>query len=180
VADKGEKLYIGSQSAWVFPDPSAKASYLEFTGQGLTALENNLVRKEMQMAILGARMLEVQKRGVESADTASIHRKGEESILSSIAQVISMGMTRALSWFAQWAGSDSNVNFEINRDFYPVEMTPQELTALIAAWQSGGISKQVLFDNLKQGEIISSEVTFEEEEARISNNQPTITAPAGG
>jgi hypothetical protein len=180
VADKGEKLYIGSQSAWVFPDPSAKASYLEFTGQGLTALENNLVRKEMQMAILGARMLEVQKRGIESADTASIHRKGEESILASIAQVISMGMTRAISWFAQWAGADHNVKFEINRDFYPVEMTPQELTALIAAWQTGGISKQVLFDNLKQGEIIASEVTFEEEEARISNSQPTITAPAGG
>ncbi len=179
-ADKGEKLYIGSQSAWVFPDPSAKATYLEFTGQGLTSLENNLTRKEAQMAILGARMLEVQKRGVETADTASIHRKGEESILSSIAQVISMGMTRALGWFAQWAGADANVKFEINRDFYPVEMTPQELTALIAAWQSGGISKQVLFDNLKQGEVIDSEVTFEEEEARITNNQPMMTAPIGG
>jgi hypothetical protein len=91
-----------------------------------------------------------------------------------------MGMTRAISWFAQWAGADHNVKFEINRDFYPVEMTPQELTALIAAWQTGGISKQVLFDNLKQGEIIASEVTFEEEEARISNSQPMMTAPAGG
>ena len=132
------------------------------------------------MAILGARMLEVQKRGVETADTASIHRKGEESILSSIAQVISMGMTRALGWFSQWAGADANVQFEINRDFYPVEMTPQELTSLIAAWQTGGISKQVLFDNLKQGEIIASEVSFEEEEARITNSQPMMTAPIGG
>jgi hypothetical protein len=31
------------------------------------------------MAILGARMLEQQKKGVETAESMSIHRKGEES-----------------------------------------------------------------------------------------------------
>jgi hypothetical protein len=35
----GEKFYIGSTSAWVFPDPQAKAVFLEFTGQGLDALK---------------------------------------------------------------------------------------------------------------------------------------------
>ncbi|WP_457831240.1 DUF4055 domain-containing protein, partial [Staphylococcus aureus] len=30
-----EKLYIGSAAAWVFPQPDAKAYFLEFEGQGL-------------------------------------------------------------------------------------------------------------------------------------------------
>ncbi|MFX5825171.1 DUF4055 domain-containing protein, partial [Acinetobacter baumannii] len=47
-----EKLYIGSAAAWVFPQPDAKAYFLEFEGQGLDALEKNLSRKENQMAIL--------------------------------------------------------------------------------------------------------------------------------
>jgi hypothetical protein len=37
-AKENEKLYIGSAVAWVFPNPEAKATYLEFTGQGLGAL----------------------------------------------------------------------------------------------------------------------------------------------
>ena len=59
--DSSEKLYIGSQSAWVFPDPQASAKFLEFTGQGLGALERNLDRKEQHMAILGARLLAQDK-----------------------------------------------------------------------------------------------------------------------
>ena len=171
---EGEKLYIGSSAAWVFPAADAKASYLEFTGQGLGALESILNRKEQQMAILGARMLEPQRRAVESADAASIHRKGEESTLSAIAQTISIGITRALTWFSEWAGAGDKVEFDLNRDFYPAPMDAGALTALVSAWQSGAISRQVLFDNLQKGEVIDIHTTIEDEEARIGDAAPAL------
>lgn len=127
------------------------------------------------MAILGARMLEPQKKGVETAEAASIHRKGEESMLSSVAQAISLAVEKALKWFAEWAGANpEEVEFDLNRDFYPVPMTPEELTALIAAWQAGAISDQTLFDNLQQGEIIDNDTTLEDEQARIANQAPRL------
>ena len=169
---EGEKLYIGSTAAWVFPDPQAKVTYLEFTGQGLGALERLLDRKEQQMAVLGARMLEAQKRAVESAESAAIHRKGEESILSGVASVLSQGMTRVLEWFAAFAGAAGEVKFEINKDFLPVGMTPQMLTALVQSWQGGAISSQALFENLKAGQFYEPDATFEEEEARIKSGGP--------
>jgi hypothetical protein len=168
----GEKLYIGSSSAWIFPRPEAKAFYLEFSGDGLSTLEKSLERKEQQMAVLGARMLEAQKKGVEAADTASIHRKGEESMLSAVAQTVSLGLEVALRWFAEWAKADpASISFKLNRDFYPAPMNPQQLTALIAAWQQGAISDQTLFENLQQGEIISQDTTLEDEQARIDTQQ---------
>ena len=39
-----EKLTIGSQVAWVSEDPNANAGFLEFTGQGLHALEEALTQ----------------------------------------------------------------------------------------------------------------------------------------
>jgi len=174
----GEKLYIGSQAAWVFPDPGAKASFLEFTGQGLQSLEKNLESKEQQMAVLGARMLEALKRGVESAQTASIHRVGEESVLAAIAQVISMGVTKALGWFAEWANADGEVKFELNRDFYPAPMDYNMLTSLIAGWQQGAYSYDTLFDNLKAGEVVGVDATAEEEQAKIANAPPLLNSPA--
>lgn len=168
------EIYLGSQSILIFPDPNTKVGFLEFTGAGLSMLENNLTRKETQMALLGARMLQAPKRAVESADTVTLNRVGENSLLADIAQSISRGISRALQVFSDWAGGSGEVVFTINRDFFPMPMDPQKLTALVAAWQSGAISKESLFENLQQSEIISDDTTFEDEEAKISNSMPLV------
>jgi Domain of unknown function (DUF4055) len=163
-------LTIGSSKAWVLPNPQSTATYLALDS-GFTALENNLKKKEHMMATLGARMLEEQPRAVETAETARLHSAGESSMLASIARSISTGIERALQTFSVWAGAAGDVGFQINRDFVPAKMQPQELTALVAAWQQGAYSKETLFINLQKGELIADEVTFEEEQARVEEEQ---------
>lgn len=163
----GDKLYIGSSAAWVFPDPQASATFLEFTGQGLNAIETAIARLEQQMAILGARLLTSERKATETAQTAQIHRAGESSILSAIAQTISIGLTKALNTFSAWAGSPGEWSCDLNRDFIPAGLDPQQLTALVSAWQSGAISFDVLFANLQQAEIIESDLTLEEMQGQI-------------
>lgn len=167
---------IGSTTAWVFPRPDAKASYLEFTGQGLQALRDNLAMKEARMAVLGARMLEVQVRGVESANTAAIHRSGEQSMLASVAQSISIGIQKALVVFCKFAGvtDKDSIKFELNRDFFPVPMDALTITALIAGWQNAAYSYDTLFNKLKDGDIIGRDSTVERELALIASNPPAI------
>lgn len=174
---KQEKFNIGSMTAWVFPNANAKAAYLEFTGQGLQCLEGNLTKKEGYMAILGARMLEVQVRGVESANTAAIHRGGEQSMLASVGQSISIGFTKALKLFCDFAGADSkDVKFDLNKDFFPVPMDALTVTALIAGWQNSAYSYDTLHANLKAGEIIPLDSTPESELASIKKNPPPMLA----
>jgi hypothetical protein len=173
---EGEKFNIGSMTAWVFPRHDAKATFLEFKGEGLNALEKNLARKEAQMAILGARMLEVSRgNGVESANTAAIHRGGEQSMLSSVAQAISIGVTKVLKTFCRFAGADdANVKFDLNRDFFPVPMDALTLTAVIAGWQNGAYSYDTMFENLQKGEIVKPEQTAEQEQKAIKENPAPI------
>jgi hypothetical protein len=176
-AGNPKAVYIGSETAIVTSNPDAKADFVEFSGAGLSTIENKLNREEQQMAILGARMLEPQRAAPETAESASIHRKGEESTLSSMAQAISLGMTQALKWFTEWAGADpEKVLVELNRDFFPAPMDPGMLSALLTGWQQGapGLSDQGLFDLLKAGEIVSDGVTLEEEQARIEARQQQI------
>lgn len=176
-ASPTEVLYVGSTSAWVFPDPSTRAFYLEYSGSG-GALAENLDRKEKQMATIGARLLAGDPSMAETATTAAIHSAGESSILAAVAQVLSLGMTRALTTFAAWAGASGEVKFEINRDFFPAPMDPATLAALVTAWQAGAISKQVLFDNLQKADMVPQDATFEDEEAAIKANPPPTVAPA--
>ena len=171
----GEKVYVGSGTAIITPAADAKGFFIEYSGDGLAPLEKALERKEQMMAVLGARMLEPQKLAVETAQTASIHRKGEESMLASVSIAISLGMTKATKWFVEWAGADPvNALVELNRDFYPARMSSQDLMAQMAAWQSGGLSDQEFFANLQQGELISQDVTLEEHQAQIEARQQQL------
>lgn len=178
---EGEKIYLGSQAMLIFPDPNVTVGFLEFSGNGLSSLRENLDRKEAQMIVLGARMLEQQKKAVESAEAAGIHRAGENSILADVAKAISLGLTAAMQTFSDWAGASGEVTVELNRDFFPRPMSPQELSSLVLSWQQGAISPQTLFENLQDGQIIADGVTFEEEQERINNQimggQPTGDEP---
>lgn len=168
----GEKFYIGSTSAWVFPDPQVKAQFLEFTGQGLGALQGNLDRKEQQMAVLGARMLTAEKRQVEAAETAAIHRTGENSVLAALATAVSEGLQWALGVFRDWAGVSGEVVYELNRDYNPAMLDAQKLTALLKAVQAGEMSSQSFFELLQRADIVDSETTYEEEQERIGSQGP--------
>ena len=172
--NENEKLYVGAAHFIVLPDPGAKAYFLEYTGQGLSAIVEELERTEQQMAVLGARLLTAEKKATETAQTAQIHRAGESSILSSIASTISRALTDALALFSKWAGSDTECKVEINQEFLPPGITPQELTALVSAWQTGAISMQVLFDSLQKAELIASDLTLEEMQAQIGSEGPRM------
>ena len=173
--EPGQTYAIGSTAAWVFPDPAAKAEYLEFQGAGLTQLMAAIKEKENRMAVLGARMLSDDKKAAESSDTMDMRTSGERSVLASMSRVASMGLTAALRIMAQWAGVSGQIEYALNRDFGMKRLGGQELTALVGAWQAGAFSQETLFDNLSQGQIITDGKDFETEMAQIADAAPTLT-----
>lgn len=171
---EGQSFGIGSMTAWVFPRPDARASYLEFTGQGLKALEANLTRKETQMAVMGARMLESKQNNGDSQNGAAINMGGEQSLLASISQAASIGVERALNMFSKFAGTKQPAKFRLNKDFFPMPMSALNLTALVASWQNGAISYDTLFENLQRGEVVDIDQTIEEELKQMATHKPEI------
>jgi hypothetical protein len=172
--DQSAILRIGSGTAWLLPDPAAKAFYLEFSGQGLQELREALKSKESMMATLGARILAPEKRVAETAQTAAIHRAGENSVLASIAQSISIGLTHCLEWMALWVNVSGEIKVTLNTDYLPNSMTSEDVKALVTSWQAGAISHETLFSNLVKGEIIASDVQFADEKERIDLNAPGL------
>jgi len=173
ILGENEKIHVGSSVAITSPDPAAHGEYIEVNGN-FGALENNLERKQRQMAVLGARILESQKGGVEAADTMKQRANGENSVLGAMANLVSAQLTKMITFMAKWAGNTQLVSVKLNTDFNPVGMTAQELTALVSAYQGGAISEQVLFNNLKAGEIISAATTFEDEQQAKQDSSITL------
>lgn len=170
----GAKIKIGPGAAIHLKGDGADAKMLEYTGQGLEALEKRLERKEAHMAVLGARLLEDQKSGVEAAETVTLRHRGENSMLASISDTVGRGLSQSLTWMGRWMGVDKPVPVDLNKDFFGQPMGEQGMVQLVAAWQSGGIGLEALYHNLREGERIPADWTFEDYQKDINDNGPTI------
>lgn len=186
-AREKENLSIGPSAAIVLEDAQAKVGMLEFTGQGLTAVKERLEGLERKMAALGARILEEQKKDAESGDALKLRQGGDASVLAGISDAVSRSVeavVKRLLWWAEGAGTEEpDVTISLNMDFFSMPMDPQLLTALMQAWQSGGISKDTFLWNLKRGEMLPEDTTIEDEKAKTEAEPPPglpNAAPTGG
>ena len=175
-------MKLGGTQFLYFPSGTEQVDYLEFSGSGLSQIANAMESDKESMAVLGARIIANQKKGVESAETAKIHNSAENSVLASFANNMSQIFSRLLRIYLEWStGADipqEKVKVQINTDFDVSTMSAQELTTLVALWQSGGMAKSDLFRNLKEGEILDADRNLDEMNAEIEEEQQARMATA--
>jgi hypothetical protein len=176
-ADKKE-LKIGGRAAWLLKNHLAKAFFLEFTGSGLGNIQEGMDKKESQMAVLGARLLEEQKRAAETAETTKLRQTGEQSILASISEACSEGLTKIVKIVCEWVGiqETEEVSVKLNKDFNITGMDAKMLSELMKSLQAGGISWDTWFYNLKRGELIPDNVESEDVWALVKEGLPESDA----
>jgi hypothetical protein len=173
--EKDQSLRIGSSVAWISPNPEAKAGYIEFTGAGLGSIVTNMERKEQQMAVLGARLLEQQQRGdTEAAAAIRLRHSGEESVLLRITLSIATGVTEVLKWVAEWTRESADkINVKLNDQFNPLGLDSQSLIALMQMVQSAQFSWTSLYNLLQKNGAYREGWTMEEEKSAIESGGPT-------
>lgn len=185
--DKDAELKIGAGVAWQTDNIGATAGFLEFTGQGLASFTTEMDKVEKQMAVLGARMLEEQPGHAVSAETIRLRGIGENSSLTKISGSCSTSLSQVLKLASWWYGNqekieditDEQASVELNTNFVPAKLTPEEITALIKAYQSGAITKETMVWNMKQGGILEPSRTVDDELAKLASEPlPTLPSPA--
>ena len=169
--EKTDAFRIGSQIAWVSEEPDASAGFLEFTGQGLQSLENALKEKQEMMAVLGARMLENEKKSVESGNALATRYRGENNVLSNVSKVCTDAFGILFTWLMEWRGVSAKVVYQLNSDFINDKLTAQDIKALMETWQAGAISWDTLFFNYKRGEIYPEDVDMDIEQNNLEKEE---------
>lgn len=145
------------------------ASFLEASAN--SALEMAMRHKEEQLAMLGNTLISGKGRYVASAETASKTSAGEYACLADISNVMDSVMTAVLSLMVQWAGGNpDDVKIEYNTEFEEIEIIPNDITPLMGAVQSGMISWDAFFYNLKKKNFYAPDVTMEDEKKLIEQD----------
>ena len=170
---RGQNLYLGGSKFLMIDNEQAELGYLEFSGAGLKSLSEAVKEKKDDMAVLGARILIEEKTGVEAAETAKIRKSGESSVLSTIADTVSKGVTKAAQWWREWkGGASTDITVKINRDFLDFIADIPTLQMLLLGVQSNQISWQTFYYNLQRAELVPEGRTMEEEIELIDAGGP--------
>jgi hypothetical protein len=77
------------------------------------------------------------------------------------------------------AVTSGEVLIQLNTDFSTKGMDSLELQAVVAAWQSGAISRDTMFELFRKGEILPDGRTNEDEAALIGSAK-AAPVPASG
>ncbi len=180
--DPKQKVAIGSTTAWILPEPAAKVGMLEFTGAGLNLVRETMEHKEKQMAVLGSRLLEDQKTGVEAAAAIRLRLSGDGAILTAISMTASESWKTLLGWIWEWTnpGTEPEIAVTINSDFNPARLPPADMAILMQALQAGSIDFETWFYNLERGEVLPPGMTREQFEANLLRGAPGVLQVTDG
>lgn len=152
--DEAPTYAVGPNRVW-FVEPGGDAKLLEFTGAGLTYLENATADIERQMAVLGARLLIAPRSAPsESAEAIEHRERGEQSTLYSIINVAEEGLTRLLHQWIQWQDVDpTGATVKLNKDFVQRQLSYRDTLMLVRLFQAELMPRDAVIDSLIEGEI---------------------------
>jgi hypothetical protein len=162
---KKANIHLGSTKVQnIATKENVNIELIEPNGSQSDTLRAQLDSIKNEMAIIGSRILAPQQgsKGVEASETVAWRHVGEQSILQSRVNMVSMGVTKALRQHCWWLGltddpNDDRVSVKLNTDFLPVGLSAQMLTAIVSGFQNEAMTAQDLHYQLSKGEMLAPE-----------------------
>lgn len=184
------EMKLGPDACLLLPENS-KAFFLEFTGQGLGAVEKAEADLLSMMGALGARLLMGQDSSSEKATGVRAREEIANSVLTSVLTALEAAMNKVLKWAAYWEGvNPDEVYCKFNKELVSTNLDANTLNALVTAYQNNSIDLQTLFHNLREGSYISPETDLEtfsknleeraKDESEPATNEPVVEGVDNG
>jgi len=180
-ADGAAEYHIGPNMVWEVAQGSTPG-ILEYTGQGLKALETALQDKERQIAAIGGRLMPGSAKSVsESNNQTTLREANEQALLLNVIQACEAGMAWVIRWWLMFRdiplAETADLRFEINQDFLSTPIGAREIRAIQMLYNDGLIPVDTLYEYLRKAEVISSDTTLEEFKKMLADKDSFLNNP---
>lgn len=173
--EDGQTITVGAGSATHLPK-GCEMKWVEHTGKAIEAGRQSLLDLVEDMRLAGAKLLQKEKQTIKTASQSEEEAAQEMSPLQTMAGQLEDVLDQVLQYFAMWMkqpeGGHVKVRGNFDIDFLPEVTMP----FLLKLNQSGIISDQTLFEEVQRRGMLSDEIDWEEEKAKV-DAQPAKVAP---
>lgn len=157
-----QPIYLGADNFLMFPNENAKVFTLCYAGEGLTHVETALANSELQMVVLGSRIITPEKGISETAESANIHRAGENAKLATFAHNMSNCLAKVLNIVCEFMGVKAICKYELNTDYETQGFDANALNAMVNLFSVGKVPLIVLYRMMMRGELIDPNMSYED------------------
>lgn len=167
-------LKIGVGSAVTNDDPTAKLVYVEHTGAAIEAGRISIKDLEERMSLMGAQLL-MKKPGARTATEKAIDSADADCALALMVRNLEDSLEYGLQFMADWEGLGPAGEVECVGEIGGLE--DMELTGLLRAKELGLLSAETVFAELQRRGLISDDIEWMQEAARIKAEAPPPPDP---
>lgn len=169
------QLTISSASATRMPK-DGNAKYVEHTGAAITAGRDSLNDLVDDMRMAGAKLLQKDKQAVKTAAQANEEAARELSPLARLAGQFADCIAQLLQILADYGSLGDGGRVEMRGNFDSDFAPEVSLPNLISMANSGKLSDETLYSEMQRRGVISDELDWEDEKARIEEQGPALGA----
>lgn len=170
-------LKLGPDAGILLPSGTAKCGFLEFTGQGLGAVEKVESDIRDMMGALGARLLMGQESSSEKATGVRVREEIANSVLTSVLTSLEAAINKVLKLAAYWLSvNPDEVYCKLNKELISTNIDANTLNALFTAYQNGSIDLKTLFHNLSEGSYVPPDTDLETFKEGLSDKESVEAA----
>jgi hypothetical protein len=180
---KAEILRLGTKEMQFFYHEiqtgaaDVRIKFLAYEGRGLDQVAASIDTALYRIALLGARSLGADKKGVESAETARLYRSSENGVLGAFAIAMSAQLTGAIKLKMLWSGIPEEVYqdwfYNLNTDYDVLDANAEMINTIITARQGGDVPRYAVYSVLRESKRIPPEWTYEDyrKELRVADTE---------
>lgn len=176
-----DKVEIGAKSFLRLPH-GATAEYVEHTGAAIEAGRLSLQDLENQMRAMGAELL-VEAQVASTATQNNIEDGEAKCQLSRMVQALEDALDCALGMMHKWTGMEYKGALDIYDDFASDAVLATAgpfITALVLMVNTGLISKEDAFNEMKRYGIINPDLAWKDVQSKIEQEPPIFSVPMPG
>jgi hypothetical protein len=162
----GETLKIGAGSTAQADDEHSDLKYVEHTGAAIESGQTSLDKLEDRMRATGAELISL-KPGYTTATEVSADDEAAKSLLQHITELFEKCGEQVLRFMAAFAKETGDPQIELFKDFSLG--FDGDAQVLAGAVEKKTISRQTHFEQLQRRDVISLDLTWDDEQKRLAN-----------
>lgn len=172
VDDPEWQMTVGASSAIKLPT-DAKMQFIEHTGSAIDAGAADLKTLEERMRQAGAELLVIDPGRITATQIQTENAVGM-CVLQRITQGFEDALDQALQITADWVGEAIGGHVTVFNDYGAASLQEASAQLLLSTNQAGKLSDETLHSEYQRRGILSADVSWEDEQARIEMQGPAL------
>ena len=160
--DEDDDITLGGDAFLTEENSDARFGVLSFSGEGLEHCEKAIDKIEAQIAGIFMKNIAPDKKTSETAESAYVHRSGENAKLATFARNVSEKLSQIIQWYEEWCGYSGLVEIHLNYDYETMSLDPNIINSIANISGQGKFPLYCVFYILQQQELIDPDMDYDD------------------